>query len=673
LLLNARLPYHWLGPGQILTESSYYRTLHFRSAFYAAIFSAIALLILYQTALVIYTRSRAYLFYLLSAVSYFTYQIGFTGYAVQLNLVSPLQNHYIVLGLLAWGGFFLLFLGELFQGIRKNAWILGLTRLMGVLFVAYTISHAAVHPTTATSLQESSAYLMVLTMTAFVLLGLIRRGIVGLVVFFAFAGVFVGVAVLGLTNQSIIPLNLLTRHAPLIGSTVEMTVLAVLMGVVLRNVQSSRLRSNAEEKLGKDVEQKANQYARQLQTEILDRAALDLRLPVESIQNAVQSAKDSEELNGHGGQLLHHLQEAGARLARAIQQDSPVDRPRDRQLCLALERVAAELPAGTVQIFENTVPPESEDTLVIEDWQRLVEQLKDWASHGRGLLAFRIEENQGGSRPDLLVSYGPELLSAEGRHFAGEAEASEAQGIRHDQKGPVRIPPGERKVIEDNYNATDAGDAEILRLKVKAPMRSRKDPNLTDPKHSGRSNTEFLCLSGPSSFARALLGSPPWQDLNTPPASLRQAAMYFLDLSDLRIEQKETIPRLKSWMDELAEEQPTLILLADRRIRPEDLELDPDLDTVLYRPVRPEQVLEEWTRTASLAKRLGSQRKDFDLTRQRSEARLRRSLEKALGKQLGELRDLAAGPESGTRQKDISERIRTANESLRKILNSLPD
>ncbi|MCB1139026.1 MAG: hypothetical protein KDK23_09735, partial [Leptospiraceae bacterium] len=135
LLLNARLPYHWAGPGQILTESSYYRTIHFRSAFYAAIFSAIALLILYQTALAIYTRSRFYLFYLLSAVSYFAYQIGFTGYAVQLNLVSPIQNHYLMIGFLSWEGFFLLFLGELFQGIRKNAWLLRMTRLLGVLCV----------------------------------------------------------------------------------------------------------------------------------------------------------------------------------------------------------------------------------------------------------------------------------------------------------------------------------------------------------------------------------------------------------------------------------------------------------------------------------------------------------------------------------------------------------
>ena len=148
--------------------------------------------------------------------------------------------------------------------------------------------------------------------------------------------------------------------------------------------------------------------------------------------------------------------------------------------------------------------------------------------------------------------------------------------------------------------------------------------------------------------------------------------MYLLDLSELRFEDTESIHRLKTWMDQLAEEQPTLILLGDRRIRPEDLELEPDLDTVLYRPVNQEILRDEWMRTANLAGRLRSEKESYDITRQRSEARLRRTLEKALGTQLRELQRMAAGPESGLRQKEIAEKIQNASQSLRKILQSLP-
>ncbi|MCB1305848.1 MAG: hypothetical protein KDK37_16285, partial [Leptospiraceae bacterium] len=467
--------------------------------------------------------------------------------------------------------------------------------------------------------------------------GLIRRGTVGMVIFFAYSGVVIGVVVITLTNQGILPLNLITRHAALIGSTAEMLVLAVLMGVMLRNVQSRRVRSSAEERLAKDIEQKANQYAEKLQTEILEQAALDLRIPLESIRSTVVEVRQTTDLDRRSTEILASMQTLNSNALETLKQEThPFSHPGFQSLALSLETMAAAFKPIRMEIFENNVPADLIASLAPAEWKRLIDSLQSWTTQWGGQLKLQIETDSAARSPVLLVDYRPV-----------------------------------------GFGKNTYADAQIIRFPVELgqyPVETT-DANKTGVDHSIPANldTGFLYYSAPSALMRALAPVASWKTMENSDNSSIPSAHYFLDLSALRLEDTHRIARLKAWMDGLSQEQPTLLLLADMRIRAEDLELDPDLDTILYRPAAPEQIIEEWQRTADLARRLASQRRSYDLTRQRSEARLRRTLARDLGNQLRELQDLAGGSDSGKNHRAIVDRVQNANRSLRDILHSLPE
>lgn len=283
LLLSAGLPYHWHGGLQLLNSEEYQGLLEERSMLYAGIFSVILFMVIYQGALFLYARNRIYLLYLLSLITYLCYQLGATGYAVQLGLVSPDYNTLVLLGYNGWGPFFLLFLGELFHHQKRNVFLISLTRISGTAGLLLCVYLSTLHPSQTFLFGEQVGYLNLLLILFTALFGLFRRGPVGLVAFFSFSWVVLGIVVIAFTNLGVLPLNFFTRHAPLLGSLMEMIVLSFLMGALLQRIQRSRLQSDRRTSVGRGMAKRAAEYAKSLNSELRNRVYGEIQSPLAGI------------------------------------------------------------------------------------------------------------------------------------------------------------------------------------------------------------------------------------------------------------------------------------------------------------------------------------------------------------------------------------------------------
>ncbi|MCB1139217.1 MAG: hypothetical protein KDK23_10700, partial [Leptospiraceae bacterium] len=492
------------------------------------------------------------------------------------------------------------------------------------------------------------------------LFALFRRGWIGFWTFVAYISIISGITVLAITNNGIWPLNIFTRHAALFGSMIEMIVLAVLMGVMLRNVQGSRFRSNAEEKLGKDMENKANEYARQLQTEILDRAAADLLLPLESIRAAASfpartdvpsmnpSVLSTVALPPGSRTLLEEIREESSRMIRELQslQKTSTNTP-ELPLSMALEETAAEALDFAMRSwkFRNTATKES---VPLPDSARktLKQFLRRMRADGAGpesrgrdgatLLSLDSDPATGGKDLEIRIRYGEEslaiVLPARQSHFRGEPIGPEMTGPRI---------------------ADASQDVDILIFGA--------DPVL-------QRYMELIARKNGLKLGVANLLEP------IPEGGL----IHILDLSQLSLEEPQSLEKMRNWLDDFPAESPLIALVGDGRLQLRDLDLDPGLDLLVYRPLNSDLFEMELLRLLYSARALRSPEKEYNIRKARSEARLQNTLRRVLGRQLERIQELAGNygkseADLTASREELDRRIRAAQSSLKQILRSMSD
>ncbi|MCB1304777.1 MAG: hypothetical protein KDK37_10885, partial [Leptospiraceae bacterium] len=565
------------------------------------------------------------------------------------------------------------------------------------------------------------------------IVGLLRRGWMGLWVFFAYISIIAGITIFAFTNSATIPLNLFTRHAPLFGSMIEMAVLAVFMGLMLRNVQFNRALSGAEERLARNIEQKAENHAEKLQADILQRAVADLRVPLESLRSATLAIDDPGSIpesgaslrqpNSNTKQLLQSMNKTIGGLLLDLQMEGAAYQPEIDSapaLAIHMEETAGNMLAYHEgrRIFRNAlsidrsslpraIPATLERFLYHITRNDEPSELKSAAKTGSLILTSQFN----GNGQDLIIEFRFNRLAdnATGSMPADPVQDQESPADRSESNAPD-LQPSHRHDTPIREIGQKAGGHLIgldwkdgsKEVQLRIPWRPNevqnplsKNPGLdslsneiplsiTQSQGSGKTELVTVYSDDPVVFefvkqANSVLKLGCLTQRPFDPSS-PDSLIHILDLCHLVVspDLEDQLQRARDWLDDFPSTSPLLILVADSRIHLHDLGLDPALDAVLYRPLRSAILALEIGRMAEMGRKLRSQERDYRAHKNRAETRLQNTLRRVLGRQLERIQGLAAdyGRSAGdlnNARTELERRIRAAQGSLRQVLKSMPE